>query len=717
VSEDGYRAVLMHKIKTAFGKLAMWSRIETDMAVKVSNVPEPTNEDKKTAVITHLSNIKKFLQENGIADDELTFLDEEIDTFENTTQMSLYHENDIALPPKTVDRYAELVYSTEGVVRIHKDFNYEQLKRLTYGVFQKTGMVKFYISKERTIQGKIIAEVYETQQSIPVATVVATKKLSKDTGMPLQTRVALFGERWNKASYVFQKEVTAPFYVYRFIDELNTEYILFSINKMPVGDYVVTGVMTRCDDQKQLTESAKLPTKLPFIFAQSLQNRIIKFENHDEFRKQLGLLNITKSNFFDYPFTLDIERDGKQVTVITRHPTWFKWLMWGWLCHNRKGILNKYPLHIMIVGPPGSGKSILMGALHSKSRESQDIFSGRSSTLKRLIPSFKEKPAKIGYLAESNRFAFLDEFLSCVVNTSTNTANNQRDESLARMNDLLEHQKRQFGSGISTANVAMTSRCISTTNPVRGVKSMSDLLHILEESSISRWFVYYQHENGEHVRMIRESISSDLKEYKYNVDSREWVAILDYLWTFSARYEEERLDGIFKAVLPVLSADLLRHYDVRHKHHLECIMDGIVKARCLFEHDMSFKANEEDYATCDEVWNRVINSWVDGDMVKHMPLERRIFYLPENAQFLFNKICSAKRAISRIESEDLVKGELNARQYLESFIILRENGLIYDHDNVIRPHYMSAGGYGVAEGGLLVNYEDMNNVGEDDVNK
>ena len=129
-------------------------------------------------------------------------------------------------------------------------------------------------------------------------------------------------------------------------------------------------------------------------------------------------------------------------------------------------------MHLIVMGPKHSGKSLLLNGLHSKSKENRDIFSGSSSTLKSLVPSFKYNPARLGYLAESNRFAFCDEFFRCLISARTTKEGSVREESVAMMNDLLEHQKRRAGSGVSSVNVNMTSRVIATTNPIKGMKNI-----------------------------------------------------------------------------------------------------------------------------------------------------------------------------------------------------------------------------------------------------
>jgi hypothetical protein len=355
----------------------------------------------------------------------------------------------------------------------------------------------------------------------------------------------------------------------------------------------------------------------------------------------------------------------------------------------RIGLINKYPLHLMIVGEKHSGKSALLNCIYMKSREIRDIFSGSSSTLKSLVPSFKYNPAKLGYLAESNRFAFCDEFLRCIANTRTTSDGSYREESVATMNDLLEHQKREAGSGVSQARPNMTARVIATTNPIKGINCMEDLINYLDGSFLSRWLIYFQ--NKEHYAPIRKSKDKELKTLKYKMSIDNFISIIDYLNTFNSEYDDNKLDEILNSVPEMLSENLRKHYDSRHRHHIECLMDGIVKTRCLFERDMSFKAKEEDYEKLKEIWFKVISSWIDSDHIKKLPVEFRKYYIPENAQYLFNQLCSEKRPLGRIEFEEIALKAMDKNTYRDMHILLRDLDLIIEDNGFVKPFYMKDG--------------------------
>ncbi len=683
IKSTSIRFVIMELLKNKFAGFAFWERVEPEVVMMVGDLVEPINDEKKREFLKQLVNLKEFFLENDILESELTFLDDEIESHKGTKTISLYEEEEDEVDALTIERYAKLSASTEGVIGIHQPYNFTQLSKLTNGVYRKTGFIKFYISREKTVYGKIVAEIYEQAQKIPIASLIQSKKIDKETGEPEANCIVLFGEHYSGKQHVSVRQIPIPFFIYKMITENNQEMILLSLKQCDIGDYMVTGCITECDDKKMLTDSAKLPTKLPFMFAQEVRNRIIKFKDHKEFGSRIKYLGISDKNFFEFPFS--IMKGSNTYKMI--HPKWYKWLIWSWLVHEPKGIFNTYPVHLLIVGPKHSGKSLLLNGLHARSKETRSVFSGSSSTLKHLVPSFKYNPARIGYLAESNRFAFCDEFLRCLINTRTTREGSAREESVAIMNDLLEHQKRQVGSGVSSVNVNMTARILATTNPVRDIHSVEKLITTFDESFLSRWLVLFQTED--HVKLIRKSKDADLETLNFKMQINDWVSILDYLHSFSATYDSDKMDEVYLSIPKVLSETLNKHYDARHRHHIECLLDGIVKTRCLLSGDMSFVAKKEDYDILKQVWMAIIRSWINPEYIKKLDVKDRIFYLPEACQGLYWKINALKRPVGFTELRELSLELMTKDEYLDTISILVDNGVLMDNDGFIKPHYMS----------------------------
>jgi hypothetical protein len=680
VKSQSIRSDILEMLKAKFGGLSFWKRVEPEIAVLCADLPEATDEEKQKILISKLKQIRDFFISQNVPLEDLDFIDDEIERQETTKTISLYREEEDSIDPIVIRNYARLGKNTEGIVGIHQNFNYNQLKKLTNGVYEKTGLIKFYISKETTISGKIVAEIYEYAQKIPIAYLAETTKENKET-FETEKRIFLFGEFPSRMRWIIKKEINIPFYVYRFITEGNDEFILLTTEQHEIGDYIVTGVKTQITDLKALTDSAKLTTKLPFFFAQEIKNRIVKYHSHKEFFNRIKYLGITTETLFDFPFTISV--NNKNLKLL--QPIWYKWFIWSWLTHQEKGMINPYPLHILQLGVKHSGKSLLLNTLYARSKETRPVFSGSSSTLKHLVPSFKYNPAKIGYLAESNRFSFCDEFLRCLVNTRTTKEGSSREESVALMNDLLEHQKRLVGSGVSSVNVNMTARIFATTNPIREIRNVEDLINSFDESFLSRWIVYYQSED--HVNMIRKSRDSMLEVFKYKIETNDWISLLDYLHTFSAEYDMKKVDEIFNAVPDVLTENLKKHYDARHIHHIECIIDGIIKTRCMLTGDDSFKAKEEDYKILKDIWLNIVSSWINLSSLKNIEKKDRIFYLPENCQYIYWKMVENKKSFSKEELEEMALKAMSLREYYSAWATLKDMELVVEQSDKAKLYY------------------------------
>jgi hypothetical protein len=673
---------VMNMIKSKFSSMTFWQRIEGDIAIMCADLPEPTSIEKKLDFINRLENIKGFLLREEVRNKDLEFLDDEISLYKSTEVLGIYKDAKNDIDPMITSAYARISKGKEGVSSITQPFNYEQLTKLSNGVFNINGEANFYISTEKTIYGKIIAEYYEGHpQEIPVAIIVEGKK-DKDTG-ECPRSIKLFGQQIDKTKFKTIKEIVLPFYFYRFITEDNKDMMLVSMERQEIGDYVTTGMETKCNDFKSLTDSTRILTKLPFFFVQNIRNRIISFDNHDQFKKRIKQLDVRKETLFEYPFTT--ERGDKAWKLL--QPKWYKWLIWSWLTHEKKGMMNTYPMHLMILGEAASGKSVLLNSLHKKTNETKNIFAGASSTLKSLVPSFKNNPAQIGYLAESNRFALCDEFLRCLVSNRTTQEGSSKEESVGIMNDLLEHQKREVGSGVSKANVNMTARILAMSNPVRGVSNMNNLLNGYDESFLSRWLIYYQ--TDDHVQMIKRSNDSDLKLYDYKINNNDFISIIDYLQSFPAKYDLKKMEDVYNGITKTLSENVAKHYRTRHKHHMECLLDGIIKTRCLMENDIKFEANDEDYKILKEVWSNIIRSWLNVRQIKNIDINERIFYIQEDAQYLYWKIFNEKDIVSKNQCIQFgFAGDMDKEEFDEAFSILINMELIVESNGAVRTHNM-----------------------------
>jgi hypothetical protein len=266
-------------------------------------------------------------------------------------------------------------------------------------------------------------------------------------------------------------------------------------------------------------------------------------------------------------------------------------------------------MHLLLIGKQGGGKSKVMEGLSEKLEETIPIVEGSGSTMKSLIPSFKSDLTKPGALIESNRMVFVDEFFRILMRVDKD----DRENTLTHLNPLLEHKKRRFASGNNFLDAQMTSKMFAVTNPVFGTSTMESLVKKMDNSFLSRIFIWYQDE--QHYEELIKKKENELKIVDISIDNAMWKAIFDFCTSFKA---EINIDECFKihneglGNLGILSEEVREIYKQRYKHHLMCLLDGIIKIRCISELDSTFTATAADYEATKEIWFKMIENWKKG---------------------------------------------------------------------------------------------------------
>ena len=107
------------------------------------------------------------------------------------------------------------------------------------------------------------------------------------------------------------------------------------------------------------------------------------------------------------------------------------------------------------------------------------------------------------------------------------------------------------------------------------------------------------------------------------------------------------------------------------------------------EHDTEFRAEEKDYKILKEVWSNIIRSWLNVAQIKNIPLDKRIFYVPENSQYLYWKIYNQKKIISKAQCREFaLTGDMNEEEFEESFYTLVDMDLITETNGAVRTHML-----------------------------
>ena len=203
-----------------------------------------------------------------------------------------------------------------------------------------------------------------------------------------------------------------------------------------------------------------------------------------------------------------------------------------------------------------------------------------------------------------------DEFLRILIRIKSE----DRNIELSMLNPLLEHKKRVFGSGNCNIEASMTARMIAVSNPVYGTSTMTMLCANIDTSFLSRLFIWYL--DKEHIKNIQNQ--SYIQENYYQMDENLFLSILDYLQSFQSTFDVQKVRQIVKGAADLIEQQnyasdelgLVRDvYDARYLHHAYCIIDGIIKTRCICEKDDAFIMKDEDLQLFEKIWLIMLAGW------------------------------------------------------------------------------------------------------------
>ena len=494
----------------------------------------------------------------------------------------------------------------KSIEKLDTKAGWDILKKASKKYYHAHNTFRFFISKEKKLKGKITNKEFENLQQISIL-----KESIIETEATTEHKLSFFDEKVDKrtAGHIVDS-FDVEFWVYKFRSD-NREYIILSQEELDLEEYTLEGTQIHLTDYADVGKYSKLSLKIPIIILHTAKKRIIKFKTDEEFFKQVQKLKLNnEDNLRKFIFS--------QEGTYYQSPKLYEDLVMSWLFSGKK---KGYPLHLMIIGDAGSGKSTTTESLYEKSSENVGIFEGTTSTFKELIPSFKTSSPKVGYMLESNRFCFCDEFLRVLMRVDKDDRTNQ----LTFLNTLLEHKKRRMGSGNCSFEGNMTSKMMAVTNPVFGTKQMTSLVHKFEESItfLSRILIFYQ--DKEHIKFVNKLKEDEGNLQKgFELDLSNFLAVYDYLMSKDIKINNDRLKKVFNKIQSYLSYredySLIKDmFDARYYHHLQCLLDGIVKRRSLMNCE-NFIIKEKDYLELEKLTKLVLESWgveiIDNKVVK-----------------------------------------------------------------------------------------------------
>jgi len=282
-----------------------------------------------------------------------------------------------------------------------------------------------------------------------------------------------------------------------------------------------------------------------------------------------------------------------------------------------------YPLSILYLGPKGTGKTSLIESVDLVFKEPEGICEAGNSTIKLLIPSFRERPANPGYLLECIRIGLIDELFKMIAAENKQSQYRQLNSSyLGQFNMLLEHKRRTIGSGnVNKLDAQATAKYLFVSNPYSGKKNLEEHLKLIDDTTLSRMLIYVQDKehqktineeknNNTSMNMNKEGISKDIIINWENEELNPFLTIYDSCQEFLISMDKEKLTRVLNESSQLLNGSLKKLWEARGFHHLALLLDGIVKFRCIFrDYDSTFTPQKEDYQNLRKIIIRILNSW------------------------------------------------------------------------------------------------------------
>lgn len=519
--------------------------------------------------------------------------------------------------------------------------NWEESKKKMETLIKRENKMFFIASSTLKISGKPQL-IYQTKQRISLVKklIFQSRELVEDLDCSthFETReyckYKFIDDKLDrKEEKMVKEDYCLDFWIYRVINQ-EYEYYVLSENKIDEVSMIIRGMEIPVSDLSELNSNLKLKRISRIFFVRDVEKdvKLLPKDKLIEFAKEMKEKHCwDKQGFMDFIFT---NEDEKQYNYNEK----FKLLR---ISQILSGKYEGYPLHMMKIGPVGTGKTTEAETLAWKFNEDEGILEAGNSTFKALVPSFKEKPANLGFIAKCNRVSIIDELMK-MVQKSLRDGNGDHNIYFGELNMLLEHKERKIGSGNDNSiKLKNQSKVFITTNPLEKRYNLAQHLNYIDNTTLSRMLIWIQ--DWEEVNNIyskndikenklfvipnnymKKSTNTDTYAYNnfYNNSniclwtfskeelSNDFLTIYDSCNNFLVDFDLERVRSLFQKSCLSIRKELQPIWNSRGLHHSVLILDGLVKYRCLFEsYDSTFTPSDEDYANLDIIIKKMLENW------------------------------------------------------------------------------------------------------------
>ncbi len=505
-----------------------------------------------------------------------------------------------------------------------------------------------------TIKGKPQL-VFETMQRIPLfrkatKTMKETKEeQTKEGGIVLvkvETEIQsfyAFDEKFDKRHDGFQNDsFSMDFWMYRVITPEGKEIFIWTQQKLPNCTCEFKGMLVELEDMAELSRNMKVKSIGKIFFLKDFipDLKILSPEQLIDYTKTKKIDELDWDLFLNYHPNGNINVFDDDVQLLRSAVI---------LSGKRDG----YGLHLGIMGKAGTKKSMgWLETLDYKFSENNNIIGGGNTRAKALTPSFKEKPADIGYFARVERLGLIDE-LGKMAEMEMNKHQTNILNLFGEWTDLLDCKKRTVGSGNNnTCEIEPTAKHILPTNPVSNKSTIHSHIGVFDDTMMSRilWWVQNERET-EFLRsaesVLRISPHTSLRPYKRDessphtytrilgkitdienrkkeiylykcwgkVSRADFLSLFDSCNIFTCNIDENEVEKLKITTLAIAKNPMKDEvWKPRADHHIFLLIDGLVKHRCLFrDFDSTFTPKKEDYDLAERILVRMVKSW-DTDL-------------------------------------------------------------------------------------------------------
>jgi hypothetical protein len=497
----------------------------------------------------------------------------------------------------------------------------------------------FFLSHENDrIEGKPQL-VHDVMQRIPLIRLTSKMNSYSFKGIKIEWKTPkylMFDQRYDKRyDGAMVDSFSLDFWVYK-TKYNGKEYYIYSQKKLPDGKCSIKGMIVDMDDSCQMSDTLKINSLTHIFIAKEAESAIKTLPKQD-------LINFVK----DKKINLD-----KWLTHLSQHPygtinnfpVEMELLRSAFLL---SGKFDGWPLHLAIWGPQGTRKTMGHGeTLYSKFDEVMKMASATNYRLKGLIPSFRKSPPDAGYILQSHRIAIIDE-IGKLIDAEANRHDQKATNIMGEFNDILEHKHRSGGSGNDFIDIDPTAKVLEISNPCSGKLSIYNHVGLIDPTKMGRmiWWIQDSAEqelvlgpqglirNPPEQETLENPPNTSLSLYeKLNnrnieknsivlkkcrgelVSKEDFLTIYDSCNIFLSEAEDTEIEKLVNMVTSLAREPMKGVWRPRAFHHVRLLVDGICKARCLFDDkDNTFKAKRIDYDWAERILVRMVKSW-DTDL-------------------------------------------------------------------------------------------------------